>query len=169
MLRIKEARLKAGLTQPQFLYGLALRGCNISVPDLSRYENGHAYPTPKQAIVICRTAGVTLGELARPSDVRFCAQVVRSAQRPKRAEKRQKSGRIAFRVLESEKPLFDEAIELCGYGTTQNWGEQMTARLLDEAAERKAEREYPPEGTAPAIDANDPDYNPYPTTQEDRP
>lgn len=146
MLKIREARLKAGLTQPKFLQGLALHGCKISVPDLSRYENGHSYPNPYQAISICKVADITLGELASPSDVRFCARVVKSAASMKKAPRRTKSARVTFRVLASEKPRIDEALQICGYATLQSWGDKVKSDLLDEAARKQAEREFPPEG-----------------------
>lgn len=139
-MKIKEARLKAGLSQKQFSSLMHKFDRNLDVPLISRIENGHVYPTPRQVLHICNLTHTTIGALASREDVRFCAHVVKSAARVKKAPKRTKAARVAFRILESEKPGFDEALALCGYATIQSWGDAVKTELLDRAAKKQAER-----------------------------
>ena len=160
-MRIIEARRKAGFNQKQFMEALRPFDRRLDWPTVSKYEKGHCYPTPKQTYIICTVTGATLGELASPEDVRFCAQVVRSAVSAKRAPNRTKAARIQFRVLESERPQIDDALRICGYATLQSWGDKVKTDLLGEAARKTSEREFPPECSAQPIDMNDPIFNPY--------
>ena len=66
MMRLKEIRKELGITQKQLAQELS-----ISIPQISRYENGQTAMTPETIIKICNYLGVTADQLLGHHPISF--------------------------------------------------------------------------------------------------
>ena len=70
-MRLKQARLQKGMKQTEVIAALRELGVNITVADLSRYENGVSAPTKKQRVALRNVLAIE----PRPQSKRACREL----------------------------------------------------------------------------------------------
>lgn len=133
-MRLKEERMRCGLTQSDVIPALKSIDGRFGHPDLSRCESGLVRLTPAMLKKLASVYGVQPDQLYSPEDVDY--SIIRPRKKGKRADSSEyykPTGRVK-RALASD---FMASMDALGYSGFNDWLNDHIRRTIKEAARKK--------------------------------